>query len=75
MNIFNDNAGLWIYKICDPYKEKIPNIPEEILVEFSRKYIALFERVTGGVFKEPNDSLPIRDRIKRSLETAFPEYF
>ena len=66
---------LWITAQCDPYKDPIPDIPEETLHEFSAKYIKLFELVTGKIFKKPVLSMPIRDRIKSSLITELPEYF
>lgn len=66
---------LWITAQCDPYKDPIPDIPEETLHEFSAKYIKLFELVTGKLFKKPVLSMPIRDRIKSSLITELPEYF
>ena len=38
---------LWVAGRCDPYHEPIPTIPDDTLVEFSQKYMALFETVTG----------------------------
>jgi phosphoribosylaminoimidazole-succinocarboxamide synthase len=66
---------LWITSRCDPYRDAIPEIPVETLIEFSNKYIALFERVTGLPFEEPNPSIPVRDRIRDALAAALPEYF
>ncbi|MDP6175645.1 MAG: phosphoribosylaminoimidazolesuccinocarboxamide synthase, partial [Rhodospirillales bacterium] len=34
---------LWIAARCDPYKDKVPDIPPETLIEFNAKYVALFE--------------------------------
>ena len=66
---------LWIKKQCDPYKDPIPDIPEAVLIEFSKKYINLFETITGKDFRWPDLSVPIRTRIKNSLQTKFPEFF
>mgnify|MGYP001160848806 FL=1 len=66
---------LWIYQRCDPYNEKIPEIPEEVLIEFSEKYISLFETVTGKNFKKPDINISVRDRVKQSLKNSFPQYF
>ena len=38
---------LWISARCDPYKDAIPEIPADTLIEFSAKYINLYEQVTG----------------------------
>jgi phosphoribosylaminoimidazole-succinocarboxamide synthase len=66
---------LWIAARCDPYKEPIPAIPPDTLLEFSGKYIALFELVTGLAFEPPPLDRPIRDRIAANLKKAFPQYF
>ena len=62
---------LWIAARCDPYREPIPPIPEETLVEFARKYIALYETVTGRVFEAPPAGEPVKARIRRSLAPYF----
>jgi phosphoribosylaminoimidazole-succinocarboxamide synthase len=66
---------LWIKERCDPYNEQIPKIPSETLIEFSNKYIKLYEQVTGEKFMKPDTSKNIRTRIKESLEKNFSEYF
>jgi phosphoribosylaminoimidazole-succinocarboxamide synthase len=66
---------LWIVERCDPYNEPIPEVPPETLIEFSEKYIALYERVTGQHFERPSVDQPVRDRVRANLAMAFPEYF
>ena len=66
---------LWISDRCDPYKDPIPEIPDETLLAFSDKYIALYETVTGEVFVRENEGEPVRDRVRRNLAGALPEYF
>ena len=66
---------LWIRARCDPYNEPIPEIPDETLMEFSARYVRLFETVTGQSFAYPDPNLPVRDRVRTALERAFPEYF
>ncbi|MBI2235787.1 MAG: phosphoribosylaminoimidazolesuccinocarboxamide synthase [Magnetospirillum sp.] len=58
---------LWIAARCDPYHDSIPAIPDDTLVEFSRKYIALFEMVTGRSFTAPPANEPVKERIRRNL--------
>ncbi len=62
---------LWIRGKCDPYSDEIPEIPDAVLVEFSQKYIALFEKVTGMEFRLPAVGIPVKDRIKRNLAKYF----
>lgn len=66
---------LWIAARCDPYKDPIPEIPPGTLLEFSGKYIALFEQVTGKRFDPPSLDRPVRERVAASLKKAFPGYF
>ena len=66
---------LWIKERCDPYNEPIPKIPTETLIEFSNKYIKLYEQVTGEKFIKPDVSKNIHTRIKDCLVKTLPEYF
>ncbi|MBK17931.1 MAG: phosphoribosylaminoimidazolesuccinocarboxamide synthase [Rhodospirillaceae bacterium] len=66
---------LWIAGKCDPYKDPIPEIPNETIVEFSGKYIALYEQVTGLKFEHPAGDQPVGDRVRANLKSALPEYF
>jgi phosphoribosylaminoimidazole-succinocarboxamide synthase len=66
---------LWISARCDPYKDPIPDIPGETLLEFSAKYVKLFEQVTGQTFEKPATDRSVRDRVRDNLAKALPNYF
>lgn len=66
---------LWIVSQCDPYNDPIPEIPADTLIEFSNKYVALFEQVTGLEFEKPDPSVSVRARIREALAKELPEYF
>lgn len=66
---------LWIRERCNPYTDPLPTIPGETLIEFSNKYVSLFERVTGQTFERPPLDPPVRDRIRAALARELPEYF
>jgi len=66
---------LWIAGECDPYKDPIPEIPEDTIIEFSGKYIALYEQVTGLKFVYPDNSQPVGERVRANLAAALPEFF
>jgi phosphoribosylaminoimidazole-succinocarboxamide synthase len=66
---------LWIAGRCDPYKDAIPNIPNETIIEFSEKYIRLYEQVTGQTFVKPDRNVSVRDRIHKNLASVLPTYF
>jgi phosphoribosylaminoimidazole-succinocarboxamide synthase len=63
----------WIIARCDPYTEPIPPIPAETLVEFSLRYISLYEMVTGERFSPPPPEPPVGVRIRENL-TRYFEY-
>jgi phosphoribosylaminoimidazole-succinocarboxamide synthase len=66
---------LWIAARCDPYNEAIPEIPGDVLLSFSEKYIQLFETVTGNKFDKLDNSISVRKRIHAALAQEFPDYF
>ena len=66
---------MWIVSQCDPYKDPIPEIPAELLIEFSNKYVALFEQVTGLEFEKADPGVSVRARIRDALAQELPEYF
>jgi hypothetical protein len=45
------------------------------LREFSDKYIALYETVTGQAFDYAEDDEPIGERVRKNLVRALPEFF
>ncbi len=62
---------LWVSKRCDPYKDPIPEIPADTLVEFSRRYIRLFETVTGKMFTAEETGVTVLERIRENLKAYF----
>jgi phosphoribosylaminoimidazole-succinocarboxamide synthase len=62
---------LWIAARCDPYHQPIPVIPDDTLIEFSQKYIALYEAVTGLEFAAPAPGESVKARIRRNLSAYF----
>lgn len=70
-NLDKEFLRLWIAARCDPYRDPIPAIPEETLIEFAGKYITLYETVTGRKFKAPPADEPVKARIRRNLAPFF----
>ncbi len=66
-----DFVRAWVAERCDPYKDTIPEIPQELVEQTSKVYIEAFERITGKVF-QPDDSgsSPI-ERVRKNLEPFF----
>lgn len=67
-NIDKEFLRLWFREHCDPYNDKtLPEAPKELVVELSRRYIYLYEKITGQQFVAPTAGQPINDRIVANL--------
>ncbi len=61
----------WVVARCDPYKDDVPEIPQDVVLETSRVYIDAFERITGQVFALPDPNVPVLERVRRNLKAYF----
>lgn len=58
---------LWFKDHCDPYKDEVlPKAPPEMIAELSRRYIEIYEAITGLNF-DHDFSQPVAERIKNNL--------
>ena len=60
---------LWFKDHCDPYKDKVmPEAPPEMIAELSRRYIAIYELLTGKKF-DTNllAGRQVEERIEKNL--------
>lgn len=58
---------IWFRQHCDPYKDAVlPEAPPEMVAELSRRYIEIYEQLSGERFAV-DTSLPVADRIARNL--------
>ena len=67
-----DFVRAWVAERCDPYKDDIPDIPQELVAQTSKVYIEAFERITGEVFRPDNGEASPLDRVRKNLEPFFP---
>jgi len=61
----------WVAARCDPYKDPIPDIPSDVVLDTSKVYVNAFETITGQTFQRPATGEPILDRIRRNLAAYF----
>ena len=61
----------WVAERCDPYKDDIPEIPAELILETAAVYIRAFETITGKSFDFPATSEQPLARIRRNLAPYF----
>jgi phosphoribosylaminoimidazole-succinocarboxamide synthase len=57
----------WVTARCDPYRDPIPDIPREVILETARTYIVAFEIITGKTFEPPSPEIPVIERIRANL--------
>ena len=62
-----DFVRRWVTARCDPYREPIPEIPREVVLEAARLYVGVFETITGRHFDLPDPTVPILSRIRANL--------
>jgi phosphoribosylaminoimidazole-succinocarboxamide synthase len=61
----------WVSQRCDPYKDTIPQIPAEVILQAAATYIGLYETITGAAFALPAQRTPVLARIRENLEKYF----
>ncbi|MBN8631904.1 MAG: phosphoribosylaminoimidazolesuccinocarboxamide synthase [Rhodobacterales bacterium] len=61
----------WVVARCDPYKDKVPEIPLAMIEKTARVYIDAFEMITGQTFvPDASEATPL-DRIRKNLAPYF----
>lgn len=60
---------LWFKDNCDPYNDPVlPEAPKEMVEELSRRYIMIYEGITGTKFIGASETENIEERIKNNLK-------
>lgn len=59
---------LWFKDNCDPYNDAVlPEAPPDMVAELARRYIEIYEMITGKSF-EHDFSMPVLDRLTKNLK-------
>ena len=66
-----DFVRRWVNARCDPYRDPIPEIPRDVILEAARLYIDVFETITGQSFVVPEPGIPVLQRIRTNLAAYF----
>jgi phosphoribosylaminoimidazole-succinocarboxamide synthase len=61
----------WVAARCDPYADAIPDIPQAMIDETSRVYIAAYEAITGQTFVPDMRGATVLDRVRANLTPYF----
>ncbi|MFB9968785.1 phosphoribosylaminoimidazolesuccinocarboxamide synthase [Pseudoroseomonas cervicalis] len=65
-----DFVRSWVAARCDPYRDPIPEIPEDLILATAAVYIEAFEMITGQRFELP-PAQPVLERIRANLARFF----
>ena len=70
-NIDKEFLRLWFARHCDPYNDPtLPPAPDALRIELSRRYILLYELITGEAFQFPEVGQSIQERMRGSLAAS-----
>lgn len=61
----------WVTQRCDPYKDKVPEIPAELVEQASKIYIQAYEAITGKTFTPDLSGATVLERIRGNLKEYF----
>jgi phosphoribosylaminoimidazole-succinocarboxamide synthase len=68
-NIDKEFLRLWFTEHCDPYQDKVlPEAPQDLVLELSKRYIRLYEMITGKQFEAETGD--VSKRIDKNLKNA-----
>ena len=68
-NFDKEFIRLWYTKKVNPYKDKIPPMSEELIIQAAKRYIKTYEMLTEKKFQA--FKYPIEERIKKNLKPYF----
>jgi phosphoribosylaminoimidazole-succinocarboxamide synthase len=62
-----DYVRAWVARRCDPYRDPVPEIPREVILEAACLYIEAYETLAGEPFPLPEPGSPSLARIRANL--------
>ncbi len=61
----------WVVERCDPYKDDIPEIPEDVIAATTKVYIQAYETITNRTFEAGDPAIDPLERIRGNLSRYF----
>jgi len=72
-NIDKEFLRLWFKENCDPYNDQtLPEAPKELVTELSKRYIQLYEMITGETF-DFGEAGNVEERMRNNLKDYLPD--
>jgi phosphoribosylaminoimidazole-succinocarboxamide synthase len=65
-----DTIRTWVTARCDPYREPIPEIPDEVVLDAAAVYASACETLTAESLELPDPAEPVLERIRRNLQNC-----
>jgi phosphoribosylaminoimidazole-succinocarboxamide synthase len=66
-----DFVRAWVAARCDPYRDEIPTIPDDLVLGAAAVYIEAYETITGNAFVLPDRAGSVLDRVRGNLAGLF----
>jgi phosphoribosylaminoimidazole-succinocarboxamide synthase len=66
-----DFIRAWVVERCDPYKDELPKIPQDLIEETAAVYRTAYETITGRSFEPDLSGATVLERIRKNLEPFF----
>lgn len=66
-----DFIRTWVVERCDPYKDDIPEIPQDMIDATTKVYIQAYETITGETFVPGDPAVDPLERIRKNLAQYF----
>ena len=57
----------WVAARYDPYADKVPEIPPDLIWKTALTYVEAYERITGRAFEPPPPTPPVQERVLAAL--------
>ena len=64
-----DMVRTWVTARCDPYRDAIPEIPDDVVLETAVVYASAYETLTGRPLELPDPNQPVLERIRDNLKS------
>jgi phosphoribosylaminoimidazole-succinocarboxamide synthase len=71
MSFDKDFVRNWVVERCDPYKDDIPEIPEDVIDATTKVYIQAYETITNRKFEPGDAAIDPLQRIRKNLARFF----
>ncbi|PSH70857.1 phosphoribosylaminoimidazolesuccinocarboxamide synthase [Phyllobacterium brassicacearum] len=61
----------WVVERCNPYKDDIPEIPEDVIDATTKVYVQAYETITNRTFEAGDPAIDPLERIRGNLSRYF----